>query len=322
MNNFDQKILITGGTGFAGSHLIEALAEAGYHNLHTTVFRDPPAFIQNLLPEENFHKVDLNNPEETDALMSQLKPEQIYHLASFAAVSKSYGGVREVLVNNIQLQVNLLETVAKHCPTSRILVVGSADGYGLSFPGEIPITELHPFRPVNAYAVSKVSQELLAYSYAQTHQLDVILTRPFNHFGERQSVDFAIPAFISQLVEIERGKQLELKVGDLSGIRDLTYVKDVVQAYILLMNQGVSGQVYNIGSGVGISMQKVVDLLIQMSNLPIEVEVDPERLRPINIPEVVADNAKISKLGWKPNYDFEIALQRTFDWFRNNVSMN
>jgi GDP-4-dehydro-6-deoxy-D-mannose reductase len=227
-----------------------------------------------------------------------------------------------VLVNNIQLQVNLLETVAKHCPTSRILVVGSADGYGLSFPGEIPITELHPFRPVNAYAVSKVSQELLAYSYAQTHQLDVILTRPFNHFGERQSVDFAIPAFISQLVEIERGKQLELKVGDLSGIRDLTYVKDVVQAYILLMNQGVSGQVYNIGSGVGISMQKVVDLLIQMSNLPIEVEVDPERLRPINIPEVVADNAKISKLGWKPNYDFEIALQRTFDWFRNNVSMN
>lgn len=318
MVNLDAKILITGGTGFAGSHLIEALLESDYKNIYTTVFRDPPDFLKNLLPAENFFPLDLNNQQATKELIADLKPDQIYHLASFAAVSSSYGGVREVLINNLQLQVNLFETILESSRHSRVLVVGSADAYGKSLPGEVPIREDHPFRPANPYAVSKASQELLAYSYGLAHQLEVVVARPFNHFGERQSPDFAIPAFITQLVAIEQGASPQLQVGDLSGIRDMSDVKDTVRAYILLMEKGQSLESYNIGRGEGVSMQAIVEKLIKLSDKQVEVVVDQKRIRPINIPEVVANNAKIKGLGWQPRYTLEESLERTFNWYRQN----
>lgn len=322
MTNFDAKILITGGTGFAGTHLIEALLESGYKNIHTTVFRDPPDFLKSRLPEENFHQINLNDQNATNQLISELQPEQIYHLASFAAVSKSYGGVREVLINNLQLQVNLLEAIAESSKNSRTLIVGSADAYGVSLPGEIPIFESHPFRPANPYAVSKAAQELLAYSYGLSHQLDVVIARPFNHFGERQSPDFAIPAFITQLVAIENGATPELRVGDLTGVRDLTDVKDTVKAYILLMEQGQTLESYNIGVGVGVAIQAVVDKLIQMTDRPVAIVKDPARMRPVNIPEMIASNAKIRELGWSPQHGLDESLERTFNWYRENFKSN
>lgn len=322
MENPDKKILITGGTGFAGSHLIEALSDAGYQNLHTTVFRDPPDFLKDKLPEQSFHMVDLNDQESTNQLILELQPDQIYHLASFAAVSKSYGGVREVLINNLQLQVNLLEAVAQHSRQSKLLIIGSADAYGVSLPGEIPITEDHPFRPANPYAVSKAAQELLAYSYGLSSQLDVIIARPFNHFGERQSPDFAIPAFITQLVLIENGSGSELKVGNLDGIRDLTDVKDMVKAYILLMEKGKTLEAYNIGTGIGISMESVVEMLIKMTRADVTVVADETRMRPVNIPEMIASNAKIKELGWNIENQLENSLERTFNWYRNTSNNN
>lgn len=317
MSDKTAPVLITGGTGFAGSHLIEALLAAGYTNVHTTVFRDPPSHLTLLLPAENFHPADLTDQDATAKLLKTLQPTQIYHLASFAAVSSSYGGVREVLTNNIGLQVNLLEAVKAHVPQTRVLSIGSADGYGMSESSdELPVSEEHPLRPVNPYSVSKVAQDLLAYSYSVAYKLDIVRARPFNHFGERQSPDFALPAFMTQIAKIEQGEQTELQVGNLTAIRDLTDVKDMVRAYVLLMEKGVSGESYNIGTGVGVQMQTVVDMLAVMATTSIVVTQDPARMRPIDVPELVAANAKIKALGWEPEHSLEESLKRTLDWYR------
>lgn len=317
----DRTILITGGTGFVGSHLIEELFASGYKNIHTTVFRDPPDFLTKILPSSHFHEVNLTDKKATEELIKTLQPDEIYHLASFAAVGSSFGLIDEILSNNIQLQVSVLNAVKEFCSTARILIVSSADIYGLSLSeSEIPITEAHPLRPINPYAVSKATQELLAYSYSQAYKLDVVIARPFNHFGERQSPDFALPAFITQVVAIENGDQEKLMVGNLSAVRDFSDVKDIVKAYVLLMQKGQTGQVYNLGSGVGITMQEVVDKIISKANSKVNVETDPSRLRPSDIPIMIADISKVSALGWQPQFSFDQTLERAINWYRNNYN--
>ncbi|MFH1958726.1 MAG: NAD-dependent epimerase/dehydratase family protein, partial [Patescibacteria group bacterium] len=200
-------ILITGGTGFVGSHLVEALIESGQKNIHVTNYSDKPGFVHQLLPPEQIHKLDLTDQEKTFALIKKLQPNHIYHLASLAAVGKSFNNTKQVLDNNTQLQLNILEAVKQFTPQSRLLVIGSAMEYDLinSYPGHSSqaVTETYPLGPASPYGVSKTIQDLLAYAYAQSFNLDIIRVRPFNHIGERQTPDFAVPAFAQQIVAIE-----------------------------------------------------------------------------------------------------------------------
>lgn len=312
-----EVILITGGTGFAGSHLVELLIAQNAGEVHVTQFSshtlpEIPAFSQ-----VTAHTVNLTNRAATTALVQEVKPTQIYHLASFAYVGKSFNTGSEVLQNNIQLQVTLLDAIKLHAPDARILIIGSAEEYGMSSnDSEIPIREDHPFRPVNPYAVSKITQDMLAYAYFQSYDMKIVRVRPFNHIGERQSEDFAIPAFARQIVAIERGEQQHLQVGNLSGIRDFTDVKDMAKAYVLLMEKGVVGEVYNVGSGVGISMQTVVEKLQSLANAPVQLESDQSRLRPLDIPVIVANNDKVRLLGWQPTISLEDSLQRVVGYWR------
>lgn len=312
-----EVILITGGTGFAGSHLVELLVAQGVGKVHVTQFSEKklpevPAFSQ-----VQVHTVNLTDVEHTNALIAEIRPTQVYHLASFAYVGKSFDKGAEVLQNNIQLQVVLLDAIKQHAPEARVLIIGSAEEYGMSLDEqEIPIREDHPFRPVNPYAVSKITQDMLAYAYFQSYKMNIVRVRPFNHIGERQSEDFAIPAFAKQIVNIERGQQTHLKVGNLSGVRDFTDVKDMVKAYALLMEKGEVGQVYNVGSGVGVSMQQVVELLCSLATVPIQLETDQSRLRPLDIPVIVANNEKVIALGWQPTIPLETSLQRVVGYWR------
>lgn len=316
------KILITGGTGFAGSHLVDALLHQGFHDIHVTTYSGENEYLAEFIGSENIHKVDLTNKEETANLIKNLQPDQIYHLASLAFVGKSFDQADKVLANNINLQQNVLLAVRDHCKKARLLVVGSAEEYGVSVSeDEIPVNENHPFRPINPYAVSKVAQDMLSYSYHISFGIDLVTVRPFNHIGERQSTDFAIPAFTKQIVAIENGEQTELKVGDLSTIRDFTDVKDMVKAYILVMNEGKSGEVYNIGSGVGIKMSDMVDMLSQLSTKEIKIVVDESRLRPHDIPKMIADNTKIKKLGWSPSIPIKETLERIIFWHRQKENI-
>lgn len=313
------KILITGGTGFAGSHLVEALFEQGYENIHVTTYSGENKILAEKIGPDNVHKVDLTNKEDAAKLIKETQPDQIYHLAALAFVGKSFDQADKVLDNNIALQQNLLLAVRDYCKNSRLLVVGSAEEYGVSVSeDEIPVNENHPFRPINPYAVSKITQDMLSYSYHISYKLDLVTVRPFNHIGERQSTDFAIPAFSKQIVAIENGDQTELKVGDLSTVRDFTDVKDMVNAYILVMNKGISGEVYNLGSGVGVKMSDMVDMLSKLSTKEIKIVVDESRLRPHDIPKMIADNTKIKKLGWSPSIPLKETLERIVFWHREN----
>ncbi len=312
------KILITGGTGFAGSHLVEALLAQGYEDVHVTSFSGSSSYVESLIGKDNIHQLDLTSKENTNSLIQELQPTQIYHLASFAYVGKSFDKAEELLNNNILLQLNLLAAVKEFSPQSRLLVIGSAEEYGISLSDEeIPYDEDHKFRPINPYAVSKITQDMLAYVYYVSFGLDIVTVRPFNHIGERQSSDFAIPAFTNQVVAIERGEQEKLMVGNLTAIRDFTDVKDMMKAYIVAMNKGKKGEVYNIGSGTGVKMSELVDKLISLSTKKIILEEDSSRLRPHDIPKMIANNDKIKSLGWSPEIPLEDSLARIVEFARN-----
>lgn len=312
------RILITGGTGFAGSHLVELLLERGYTDVHVTTFSAKEDYVARLLDSSHIHRVDLTDHAATHELFVRLAPTQIYHLAAFADVGASFEKAALVMQNNTSLQLNVLEAIKTAVPKARVLAVGSALEYGLVTPEETPVVESQAFRPVNPYAVSKVTQELLAYMYFSSHHLDIVFARSFNHVGERQTTAFAVPAFAAQIVEIERGSQTSIKVGNLDAQRDFTDVKDVARAYLTLMEHGESGTVYNVGSGQPVSMESVLSQLVRMANVKVAVETDPARVRPVDIPVMVADISKIKLLGWQPQIPLDKTLQRVLEWYRSN----
>ena len=312
-------VLITGGTGFAGSHLVEHLLELGFTNIHVTQYSDKPGHLANLLPADHFHQLNLTDQAATLELLERLKPDHIYHLASLAAVGSSFENTKQVLDNNIQLQLNLLAAVKDVVSAAKVLIVGSAMEYDFFQTSEGVATETTPLGPVSPYAVSKVMQDLLGYSYFRSYGLNIIRVRPFNHLGERQSPDFVVSAFAKQIAAIEKQQQEKLMVGNLEAVRDFTDVKDIVKAYALLMDQGQVGEVYNLGSGRGYSIQEVLELLIEQSTVPITIEKDPERMRPADIPATIADISKISQLGWQPAIPLAETLTRVLAYWREQL---
>lgn len=316
-------VLITGGTGFAGSHLVETLLSQGQTNLHVTTASDKPSFVSDLLPSSSIHQLDLADQEETFALITELQPAQIYHLAALAEVGSSFDKTQEIIQENTQLQLNLLEAVRQCCPQTKILVVGSGMEYDLIQNPSLhadpthQINEQDPLGPVSPYAVSKVLQDLLALSYHYSYDLKVLRVRPFNHIGERQSPNFVVASFAQQIIKIERGEQSKIHVGNLEAVRDFTDVKDIVRAYILVMEKGEVGEVYNIGSGTGQSIERILQLLCEQAQVKIQVEVDQARIRPLDIPVAIANNRKITALGWSPQIPIETTLARIVNYWRS-----
>jgi len=309
-------ILVTGGSGFVGSHLIEALLAAGFTEVHTTTFGDQKNFIHTILPAQNIHKVNLTDQSAISSLLAEIKPITIYHLAAYADAGASFDQSHLVLENNLKIQLSFLEAVRNAAPKARILVVGSGMEYDFIAKKVTKISEEHPLGPVSPYAVSKVIQDLLGLSFAYSYKLDVVRVRPFNHIGERQTAAFAIPSFAQQIVAIERGTQKQIAVGNLESVRDFTDVKDVVKSYIVLLEKGQSGEVYNIGSGVGRSMQEMLNMLRQLSTAKIDIVADPAKVRPLDVPLVVADIRKIQKLGWSPEIPIQETLRRILEEWR------
>lgn len=319
MNDILTKtILITGGTGFAGSHLVEALLERGYQNIHVTTFDLRETYVGQLLPPNHIHTLDLTDKDSTHALLQQLQPEHIYHLAAAAAVGKSFDVTKKTLDNNLHLQLNLFDAIKKQSSQARILAVGSALEYDtLSSEKNEKFSELSPLGPSSPYALSKILQDMLAFLYFQSHKLNIVRVRPFNHIGERQALGFVVSDFAKQIIAIENGTQSEIRVGNLDAVRDFTDVKDISQGYILLMEKGTVGEVYNLGSARGYSIQEILDTLIKFSSKTIEVVVDQEKFRPLDVASVIADNEKIKKLGWEPVIPITDTLKRVLEWHRN-----
>lgn len=318
MMDKNSTILITGGTGFVGSHLIELLIEQQFTNIHTTSYSDNFGFVGDLIDHNNIHKVDLTSQDQTSQLIEQLQPKYVFHLAALAVVGGSFDNAKNTIMNNIGLQLNLLEAIRLHAPQARVLIIGSGMEYDLiNYPTD-KVDELHPLGPTSPYGVSKVAQDLMALSYHYSYKLDIVRARPFNHIGERQTPDFAIASFAQQIALIENGQQSEIKVGNLEAIRDFTDVKDMVKAYLLLIEKGQAGQVYNIGSGKGIMIKDILNNLISLSGSQITVTTDPDRIRPLDIKTAVTDNDKVTQLGWLPEIKINQTLERILNYWRKN----
>ncbi len=315
-----KKVLVTGAGGFVGSHLLELLKSKANYQVFASIYKTSD-FVTQLLPSSQIFVGDLTKFDFASTLIKQIQPDIIFHLAALATVHNSVDQAKLMLTTNTILQYNLLETVRQYAPKTRFLAICSANQYGLVKESEVPISEDQPFRPLNPYAVSKLSQEYLAYQYYLSYNLDIIRIRAFNHTGERQTPNFVIPAFAKQIAEIEAGLRSPIiQVGNLEAVRDFTYVGDIVEAYLLLAEKGQAGEVYNIGSGRGVKIQTILDKLIDLSSVKIKVEFDSKRLRPSDVPILISDISKFQRLsGWQPTTSIDEILQKVLNYWRQQL---
>ncbi len=311
------KALITGISGFVGSHLAEYLLETTDWQVAGTVF-GPYDNIAGLYSRLELYPAELSHLEVMTFILEQARPDAIFHLAAQPLVSASRHDPWGTLETNIRVQLNVLEGVARVRPDCRVLVVGSSEEYGPISPSDLPVDEDTPLRPASAYALSKVAQDLMGLQYYLTHRLHVVRVRPFNHIGPRQRTGFVAPDLASQIAAAEAGLQPPvIEVGNLAVRRDFSDVRDVVRAYVMLITHGEPGQVYNVGSGRSHSIQELLDTLLAMSRVPIQVQQDPARMRPSDVPDLVCDNRRIrEQIGWQPTIPFEQSLRDILDYWR------
>ncbi len=316
------RVLITGITGFAGSHLAELLlAEEGVEVFGTVRWRSRLENVAHLLDRVRLVECDLRDRTSVDEALAAIRPDRIFHLAAQSFVPTSWNAPQETMVTNVIGQINLLEAARQACPRARILVAGSSEEYGLVHPEEVPISETNPLRPLSPYGVSKVAQDLLGYQYARSYGLHIVRTRAFNHTGPRRGHVFLTSNLARQVAEMEAGlREPVLEVGNLEARRDFTDVRDVVRAYRLVLELGAAGEVYNIASGTSWSVAEVIEILRGLSRVPFAVRQDPARLRPSDVPLLVGDASRLRAVtGWEPSVPFERTLSDLLDWWRGRV---
>lgn len=314
------RVLLTGIAGFAGSFLAEHLLQQASVELHGIVHRHDRR-IHHLLDRISLHRGDLRNALWVSDVVQEIQPDIAMHLAAWSDVGGSWQQPWTTYELNIQCQLNLLEALVRWRPQCRTLVISSNEVYGLVRPEELPIKEDTPLRPNSPYGVSKVAQDMMGLQYWNSHRLPVIRARSFNHLGPGQSGEFAASAFARQVAEIEAGlRPPVVQVGNLSTRRDFSDVRDVVNAYWLLVTRGEAGECYNVGSGRPSSIQVLLDTLLELSLAPVRVVVDPQRLRPSDVPCSYSDNRKlVAATGWQPQIDLRTTLRDLLDSWRSQV---
>jgi len=341
------KVLVTGITGFAGSHLAEYLltldgvevygacrwrsrldnlsdlARAG--RLNTVV-------EENISSAETLHRLarpkaanlihgDISDPTSMRRLLESVRPDRIFHLAAQSFVPASWNAPAETFHINTIGQINLFEAILSAGLSPLVHIAGSSEEYGLVYENEVPMKETNPLRPLSPYAVSKVAQELLAWQYFRSYGLKAVVTRGFNHTGPRRGEVFVTSTVAKQIAQIEKGYRPPiLYIGDTGSKRDWTDVRDVVRGYWLALEKGVPGEVYNLGSGSTRTIQEMMDIQLSMSEVKIEVRQDPARLRPSDVRILWSDISKFQRqTGWQPTIPFTKTMQDLLDYWRARV---
>lgn len=316
------RVLITGITGFVGSHLADYLVARGDIEVFgTRRWRSRMENVLHLRDRVTLVECDLRDPVAVRRMLTEVRPDRIFHLAAQSYVPTSWLTPGETVSTNLLGQVNLLEGVRELGLASRVQIAGSSEEYGMVHPDELPIRETNPLRPLSPYAVSKVGQDLLGYQYWMSYGLPIVRTRGFNHSGPRRGEVFVSSNFAKQIAEIEKGqREPALLVGNLEAIRDFTDVRDMVQAYWLALERGEPGEVYNICSGRGYTVRELLELLLGLTSARVEVRPDPTRLRPSDVPVLVGDCQKFRRAtGWEPTIPFEVMLKDLLEYWRQRV---
>ena len=313
--------LITGVAGFCGSHLAELLLGCRQRVVGIDAAGAITSNLEPVLDLIELHYVDIREPEQLRWILTEVQPDQIYHLAG-----RTGKGNKEELTAlyevNLQGTINLLEAATWASLDCQILIAGSSAQYGQVRYDENPIREAQPFRPITHYAVTKATQDMLGYRYWATRGLHVIRARAFNVIGPRQSPQFVASAFAKQIAETETGQRAPiLSVGNLEAVRDLIDVRDVVRAYQLLVEQGQPGEAYNVCSGQGHSIRSLLDELLALSTVrEIEVRQDSARVQQADVPVQIGDYGKLFRqTGWQPSISLKQSLRDLLDHWRHRV---
>ncbi len=313
------RALVIGGGGFAGHHLIERLSQNTGLDVFATKLKGENA--AELFGVE-YLELDITDYNSTISVIDRVKPHFIYHLAAQSSAALSWKLPQKTFEVNVGGTLNILEAMKSQKSKGRLLFIGSGEQYGGIIPECLPISESCEMQPQNIYALSKLTAERLCLMYKQAHLIDVVCVRAFNHIGPLQNEGFVVSDFTKQLVEIEKGlKEPIISVGNLKAVRDFTDVRDVVKAYILLMEKGFSGEVYNVGGTTVCEVKGILDELIKLSGVKAEIITDKSKLRPIDIPEYYGDISKLIKdTGYSHEYELRQTLRDTLYYWRKRVN--
>ncbi|HYJ32271.1 MAG TPA: GDP-mannose 4,6-dehydratase [Candidatus Binatia bacterium] len=313
------KVLITGITGFAGSHLADYILQRGDAEVIGILrWRSRTENIEHFREKVRLVECDLRDASSVRDVLDETRPDWIFHLAAQSFVPTSWTAPTESLVTNILGQLNIFEAVKKLHLMPKIQLACSSEEYGLVHENELPIKETNPLRPLSPYAVSKVGQDMLGYQYWMSFKLPVIRTRGFNHEGPRRGPVFVCSDFAKQIADIEKGRRPPVvRVGNLDARRDFTDVRDIVRAYWLALEKGEPGEVYNLCSGRAWTIREMLDMLLAMSTAKIKVETDPARMRPSDVPVLLGDATRFrNRTGWEPAIPFEQTMRDLLAYWR------
>ena len=312
-----KRALIIGAAGFVGSYLIDHIQK---HCVWSIVVTKMPQETM-ACPGVDICDLDILAPEAIERLLEEQRPDYIFHLAAQSSVAVSWKNPGLTVDVNVKGSLNVLDAVRKLDYKPRVLLIGSGEEYGHVRENEVPVREDNVLRPGNIYAATKACQNMIGAIYAQAYGMDVMMVRAFNHVGPNQSPIFVVADFCKQTAEIEAGlKEPVIKVGNLSARRDFSDVRDVVRAYVELMEKGKAGETYNVGSGNAVEIRKILDMILCRSKKEIRVEVEPSRMRPVDVPVIEADISKLKACtGWEQKITLEETIQDTLEYWRQKL---
>lgn len=327
----EKRILITGITGFVGSHMADLLLEKGYEvwglkRWNLSRLRNIKHLIND--PRVHLFDCDITDPVSTREVIAEIKPTHVFHFAAESFVSPSWKHPSHYMEVNYNGTVNLLEAFRQAKINPRFHIAGSGEEYGEIHENELPITDETVLRPVNPYAVTKIAQDFIGYVYHRSYGLNVIRTRTFNHEGPRRDYVFGIPWYAYQVARIEKGLQEPvMRHGHIEDKRNFTHIRDIVEAYWLAMEKGEPGEMYVIGSDENekiYSFREALMRLIEISNIPdkkaVELIEEKKFVRPTQVPRLIGDTTKFRELtGWKPKIGFDQILEDTLNYWREFV---
>jgi len=315
-----KKYLITGFSGFVSRHFLQYLEDNEIRALVKGIDVQDPVFGKEDFKHVKIHfeKINLLNKAKIEDIIFEFHPDYILHLASFSSVAFSWKEPIVSFQNNVNIFLNLLEAVRKLNLSTRILSVGSSEEYGNVEEKFLPLRESQTPQPVSPYGVARLSQELMSKVYVDGYGLDIVMTRSFNHIGPLQRDIFVVPSFARQIVNIKKStkKTGELVTGDTSIIRDFTDVRDVVSAYYQLLNKGRAREIYNVCSGIGVSLDEIIRIMGNILNIDVTIKVDRNLVRPSDNKIIIGSNEKIeTELGWHPAITIEQSLNDIINYW-------
>jgi GDP-4-dehydro-6-deoxy-D-mannose reductase len=307
------RVLVTGASGFVGGYLIESLRAKGHDVIGTSVDE-----------QDGYIPVDMRDASGVEAAVVEAVPDRVFHLAAQSRAALSWKEPALTYEVNVSGTHYLLHALHEHSPNARVHLPCTSDQYGVVAPEDCPINEATPEKPVSPYAVSKSAQEGVGRTFHFAFGMFVVATRAFMHIGPGQPPTFATADWARQIALAEAGLgPAKLSVGNLDVAREFGDVRDVVSAYLGILESGTPGETYNVSTGDARTLRDALTILLDAATVAMQVEVDPTKIRPADPPLLQGNSDKLrAATGWEPEHKPEDTLVEVLDWWRREITDN